>query len=310
MKLVQSIMTNNPCYKAGRTITVKGLMIHSIGCPQPDANVFLKNWNSESYTRACVHAFIDGNNGTVYQTLPWNYRGWHCGSGNNGSGNNTHIGVEMCEPACIKYTKGSAFTCSNLEEAQAVAKRTYQAAVELFAKLCKEYNLDPLKDGVILSHAEGYKRGISSNHGDPTHLWTQLKLDYTMDTFRKDIKELMVKYSSASTTTSTSQMYRVRKTWADAASQIGAYSSLENAKKACKEGYSVYDKDGKWVYASGSFKVKVTIKDLHIREKATADSTSKGYIDPGTYTIVETSGKWGFLKSTIGWIHLSYVERL
>ena len=79
MKLVQSILTKNPCYTAGRKITVKGLMLHSVGCPQPKASVFINSWNSPSYDNACVHGFIDGNDGTVYQTLPWNHRGWHCG---------------------------------------------------------------------------------------------------------------------------------------------------------------------------------------------------------------------------------------
>lgn len=69
MKLIQSILTKNPCYTAGRKITVKGLMIHSVGCPQPKASVFLNSWNSASYTAACVHGFIDGNDGTIYQTL-------------------------------------------------------------------------------------------------------------------------------------------------------------------------------------------------------------------------------------------------
>ena len=187
MKLVESILTKNPCYTAGRKITVKGLMLHSVGCPQPSALVFVRNWNKASYDRACVHAFIDGNDGTVYQTLPWNHRGWHCGA----SGNNTHIGVEMCEPGCIRYTGGATFTCSDTTTAQAVAKRTYEAAVELFAMLCQKFSLDPLGDGVIVSHKEGCKRGIASNHGDPEHLWTQLGLPYTMDTFRKAVKAAM-----------------------------------------------------------------------------------------------------------------------
>lgn len=148
MKLVESILTKNPCYTANRKITVKGLMLHSVGCPQPSASVFVKNWNSPSHNSSCVHGFIDGNDGTIYQTLPWNHRGWHAG----GSANNTHIGVEMCEPACIKYVSGSTFTCSDLATAKAVAKRTYDAAVELFAKLCKNYNLNPTADGVIVSH--------------------------------------------------------------------------------------------------------------------------------------------------------------
>lgn len=187
MKLVQSILTKNPCYTAGRKITVKGLMLHSVGCPQPKASVFINSWNSTSYDRACVHGFIDGNDATVYQTLPWNHRGWHCG----GSGNNTHIGVEMCEPACIRYTSGSNFTCSDIATARAVAKRTYEAAVELFAMLCKQYGLNPMAGGVIVSHREGHSRGIASNHGDPEHLWTQLGMGYTMDGFRKAVRAAM-----------------------------------------------------------------------------------------------------------------------
>lgn len=51
MKLVQSILTKNPCYTAGRKITVKGLMLHSVGCSQPKASVFINSWNSASYWR-------------------------------------------------------------------------------------------------------------------------------------------------------------------------------------------------------------------------------------------------------------------
>ena len=187
MKIVEAFLTKNPCYTAGRKITVKGLMLHSVGCNQPKASVFLNSWNSASFDRACVHGFIDGNDGTIYQTLPWNHRGWHAG----GAANNTHIGVEMCEPACIKYTGGAAFTCSNVTEARAVAKRTYDAAVELFAMLCQKYNLNPMADGVIISHKEGCARGVASNHGDPEHLWRQLGMTYTMDTFRQAVKAQM-----------------------------------------------------------------------------------------------------------------------
>ncbi len=185
MKIVQSILTNNPCYTAGKKITVKGLMLHSVGCSQPSASVFINNWNRAEYDRACVHAFIDGNNGYVYQTLPWNHRGWHGG----GKCNDTHIGVEMCEPACIKYTGGSTFTCTDLATARAVVQRTYDTAVALFAHLCKIYGLDPLTD--IISHKEGGVKGVASKHADPEHLWNQLGMGYTMNTFRKAVKAAM-----------------------------------------------------------------------------------------------------------------------
>lgn len=168
-------------------------MLHSVGCPQPKASAFITSWNSGSYDRACVHGFIDAEDGTIYQTLPWNHRGWHGG----GSSNNTHIGVEMCEPSCIKYTGGSSFTCSDSATAKDCAKRTYEAAVELFAMLCQKYDLNPTGDGVIVSHREGHARGIASNHGDPEHLWNGLGTGYAMDGLRKAVKAKM----SASTET-------------------------------------------------------------------------------------------------------------
>lgn len=187
MNIIKSIMTKNPCYTAGKKITVKGLMLHSVGCPQPKASVFVNNWNRSSFDTACVHAFIDAKTGDVYQTLPWNHRGWHAG----GYANNTHIGVEMCEPDCIKYTSGASFTCSDPVRAKEMVQRTYKSAVELFAFLCKEYSLDPMKEGVIIGHREGHAMGWASNHGDPDHMWKQLGLPYTMDTFRQDVKNCM-----------------------------------------------------------------------------------------------------------------------
>ncbi len=275
MNLIQSILTNNPCYKAGRKITVKGLMLHSVGCPQPSAAVFVRNWNKASYDRACVHGFIDANTGDVYQCLPWNHRGWHGG----GSSNNTHIGVEMCEPACIKYTGGATFTCSDPATAKAAVDRTYKAAVELFAMLCKQFNLDPLKDGVIVSHKEGCARGIASNHGDPEHLWNQLGTGYTMNGFRAAVK---------------------------AAMGAGGCNSPGTPAKP-----TTAPETGKLT----PYKVRITATDLNIRAGAGTNHPSKGYIKPGVYTIVEEATgkgatKWGKLKSGAGWISLDFAKRL
>lgn len=320
MKLVQSIMTKNPCYTAGRKITVKGLMLHSVGCPQPNASVFIKNWNTPSYGTACVHGFIDGNDGTVYQTLPWNHRGWHCASGPKGSGNNTHIGVEMCEPASIRYTGGSSFTCSNLSAARTSVKKTYEAAVELFAYLCKLYGLNLTADGVIISHREGHARGIASNHGDPEHLWNGLGMGYTMNTFRKDVKEKM--QGGTVKPDETKEMYRVRKSWEDAVSQKGAFHELENAKKCAdaNKGYAVFNTSGKQVYPKTDFSpylVEVTATDLNIRKGPGTNYGKTGkFTGKGVFTITEeragtgSNRGWGKLKSGAGWISLDYVKRL
>lgn len=212
MKIIKKILTKNPCYKAGRKITVKGLMLHSVGCPQPSAQVFINSWDQPEAS-VCVHGVIDGDTGDVCQTLPWEHRGWHCGSGPRGSGNNSYIGVEMCEPSCIKYASGSGFTCTDKAAAKKVAKRTYKTAVSLFAYLCGKYGLDPLADGVIISHKEGCNRGIASNHGDPEHIWTGLGLSYTMDKFRKAVAKEMkagTTVTAEATASASSVNYKVK----------------------------------------------------------------------------------------------------
>lgn len=203
MELKQAYLTKNPyynrnVYKAdGRYATFQargplGLMLHSVGCAQPSAMVFINSWNSPTYETACIHGFIDANTGVVYQTMPWNYRAPHCA----GSGNNTHVGVEMCESKYIRYLKDGEpgyapgkFVVLDYNKARADCSRAYQAAVELFAMLCKKYNLSPIRD--ICSHKEGHAKGIASNHGDPEHYWRGLGMSYTMDGFRLDVRAVM-----------------------------------------------------------------------------------------------------------------------
>lgn len=205
MNLNKLFLTRNACYQANKKITVKGLMLHSTAVNNPNLrryvgpddgklgvnkygnhwnvyhpdgkdigpHTFVKNKNGRCVTcggrQVCVHAFIgllkDGSVGT-YQTLPWNISGWHAG----GSANNSYIGVEICED-----------DMNSLE----YLKKTYKEAVELFAYLCKEFNLDPTKDGVIICHCEGATRGIANNHADVMHWWK--KHGITMGDFRRDV---------------------------------------------------------------------------------------------------------------------------
>ena len=185
MNLRKLIFTENACYKAGRKITVKGIMVHSTGANNPwlkryvgpddgllGQNQYNNHWNTyhPGGREVCVHGFIgklaDGTIAT-YQTLPWDHRGWHAG----GSANNTHIGFEICEDG---LTDASYFG------------KVYQEAVELCAYLCKEYGLTE-KD--IICHSEGYRKGIASNHGDVMHWFP--KHGKSMDTFRAAVKELL-----------------------------------------------------------------------------------------------------------------------
>ena len=178
MQITERFAVKNKCYQAGAPLTPRGIMLHSVGTPQPSAAVFARSFNQYQPGGAsvCVHAFVQAD-GTVYQTLPWETIAWHCG----GSANSTHIGVEMTEPSA-----GMTYA----EAAEQIAG-TYRTAVELFATLCKQYGLDPAQDGVIIGHAEGHRRGVASNHADPEALWRQYGMGYTMDGFRADVAEAM-----------------------------------------------------------------------------------------------------------------------
>lgn len=205
LEIIKAFCTRSPCWKANvdkadsrytkfQQNGPEGGMLHSVGCAQPDASVFVRKWDNENYDKGCAHAVIDANSGVVMQTLKWNYRGWHCGSGSKGSSascNNTHVGVEMCESKYIKYpaSGGVNFEILDKAKAQADCTRAYKSAVQLFAMLALEYHWNPDTD--IISHKEGGKAGIASGHVDPEHYWTRLGMPYTMDTFRADVKREM-----------------------------------------------------------------------------------------------------------------------
>lgn len=184
--IVEAVVTANKCYQAAIPLHPQGIMLHSIGCPQPNAAVMAHRYNTyqPDGQSVCVHGFVQ-RDGTYYHTLPYNLRAWHCG----GSANQTHIGIEMTEPASIVYTGGASWRDLDPAATEAHVRGTYAAAVELFAQLCEQYALDPLEDGVIISHAEGAARGVASAHADPTHLWRAFGL--TMDGFRRDVAEAM-----------------------------------------------------------------------------------------------------------------------
>lgn len=169
IEIRKQIATNSPCNKTGDEITVKGSMLHSVGCPQPKPEVFAKIW--ETSTGACVHA-VTGADAYAIQCLPLfperkkARRGWHGASGKNGSVNNTHLSLEMTEPATIKYVGGATWIeTGDGSNTKRHVLATYANAVQVFAKWCKEFGLNPLEDGVIISHHEGNQRGIAKALG-------------------------------------------------------------------------------------------------------------------------------------------------
>ena len=357
MNLIQCFLIANDCSQAGRTITPKGVMVHSTGANNPlvaryvqptenqanrDAiiqeigtNQNQNDWNNPGLS-VCTHAFVgkfaDGSVGTV-QTLPWNRRGWHAGDGTSGkSANDSHISFEICE--------------DGLTDAAYFGK-VYQEAVELTAMLCKQYDLNPLADGVVICHSEGYQRGIASNHADVMHWFP--KFNKSMDTFRSDVAKAIGSSntstgSSSNTSTggvivkgSTVRVKQGAKTYTGGNLASFVYERdhvvSEVSGDRCVITYggvtvaAVRKSDLTLVGGGGStssggtgstcfqpYTVKVSVTELRIRSGPGTDTDSKGFIAPGVYTIVEEANgpgatKWGKLKSGAGWISLDYATK-
>ncbi|WP_302932528.1 N-acetylmuramoyl-L-alanine amidase family protein [uncultured Ruminococcus sp.] len=205
---------------------------------------------AEQYTRATVngnmkdvrvHYYVD--NTCAWQNLPRNLSGWHAADG-SGNGNRRTIAIE-----CIM---SSAHNSTD--------KKSEDNCAKLAAALLKQYGLgiNHLYTHTHWLNVRDGKRGtvdqLNTMHNSykmcPAYIlphWAE---------FKKKVQSYLNAGTSTISAPSTKQLYRVRKSWADTKSQLGAYSSLENAKKACKVGYSVFDSNGKAVYTnsrSGKF---------------------------------------------------------
>lgn len=219
MKYTQSsppmkcFMRQSDWYKGTGKTTIRGVLWHSTGANnktlkryvQPDDNApdrakmleligVNKNGNdwNHSTRKAGVHAFIGTlANGEVaaVQVGEWDKKAWGCGAGKKGSCNNGWIQFEICE--------------DNLGD-PVYFDKVYREAVELTAYLCRLYNLDPngtvtyggVRVPVILCHADSYKLGLGSNHGDVLH-WLP-KYGKSMQTVRNDVAAIL---AGANTTT-------------------------------------------------------------------------------------------------------------
>ena len=292
MEILETLCTGNRRYRAAEPLTPRGVVLHSIGTPQPKASVLQAYWDRDA-SPYVTHYVLDDRE--ILHCMPDRYKCWHVGS----PGNDRWLGVELCEPSQITYTSGANFTVSDREAARTYAKSCWENAVFLLAKLCRDHGWDPFT--AILTHREVTRQRLSNtDHVDPEHLWTGLGLDYDLLTLRRAV-------AAAMDIAQPEPLYRLRRSRDDAASQIGAYRNLDYAKAALQEGYAVFDEAGNQVYPT-DYVVRITAESgLNVREGPGTDYPVVTALEQGGgWTIVEERGGWGKLKSGIGWISLAH----
>lgn len=191
-----------------------GICIHNTANDASAANEI--SYMQRNNNEVSFHIAIDDKE--AIQGIPFNRNAWAAGDG-NGQGNRKYIHVEIC------YSKSGG------PKFEAAEKRTAKEIVAILKQ---------------------YKWGIDrvKKHQDFSGKYCPHRtLDMGWQRFLNMIQDEL-----NGTSQSSNELYRVRKTWTDAASQLGAYSVLDNAKNACKNGYSVFDSNGNCVYSNGGTK--------------------------------------------------------
>ncbi len=215
---------------------IKWIVIHYVGA-LGDAKDNATYYGS-TYVGASADFFV-GFKGDIWQANDYyNYYSWHCGGGLQGSGgakyyqqctNSNSIGIEMC------VKKKSTATMNATDRDWYFEDATINATVELVRHLMSELSIDI---NHVIRHYD-----VTSKICPNPFVYNTGKVTW------EQFKAKIAGTANSTPTQDTTSFYRVRKSWVDSASQLGAYTSLDNAKKNCPSDYHVFDESGKIVYS-------------------------------------------------------------
>lgn len=215
---------------------------------------------AEQYVRATlngnmrdcrVNYYVDET--CAWRCLPDDWVNWSCADGcsNPKSGNNTSVAIEV-----IGSSKKVEENCIKL-----VAYLMHKYGLEMEGLRTHSYWMN-VRDGKTGSIEElnVMKR---SDKNCPAYI-----LPHWND-FKNSVRQALAIYTAKqSNVQKKEECYRVRKTWEDESSQLGAFVSLDLAKEACIAGYCVFDNDGNWVYGTQETKKEVDKNNPNVYYKS------------------------------------------
>lgn len=214
MSLIQRLISADKySLKCPYPMQAKGICIHNTANDATASNevAYMQSNNNE----VSFHIVIDDTE--AIQGIPFNRNTWHAGDGGSGQGNRNYISIEIC------YSKSGGDRFIKAE----------QRAAKEVAGLLKQY---------------GWTIANVKKHQDFSGKYCPHRtLDLGWQRFLNMI-QAELNTSTANNNVNNEEMYRIRKSWGDPASQIGAFRILESAKKFCQNGYWVFDSKGNKVY--------------------------------------------------------------
>ena len=226
---------------------------------------------AEQYTRATVngnmkdvrvHFYVDDV--CAWQNLPLSLSGWHAADG-SGNGNRKTISIEVI---------GNS-------------KKAEDNAAKLIAYLLDQHNWNVNSNLYTHTHWLNIRDGKKGTIDELNTMKNSYKMCpiYILPHWN-EFKQLVSskQRNNSPKPNPTANLYRVRKTWEDAKSQIGAFGDLNNAKAACKPGYTVFDSNGVKIYSVPNNNNNI-VKPV---EKPAATTVDKINVKYRAYS----SGKW------------------
>lgn len=214
---------------------------------------------------------------------------------------------------------------SDVSDPFRVNDKVYASLIALCTDICKRNGIKELK-----WKADPSLVGQPDKQNMTAHRWFANKAcpgDYLYSHFADIANKVNIQLGAAAS------VYYVRKSFSDKESQIGSYTYLQNAEKACRSGYHVYDSNGKLIYSPLVFQKGLRYRmqtDLALRTEPKASAplvqydtiptgkrkyfkrggSGEALIRKGTVDKCQgeeqISGRGVYMKLTRGWILAQY----
>ena len=182
--------------------------------------------------------YVVGKDGSIGLCVDESDRSWCSSSREN---DNRAVTIEVASDTTAPY---------------AVTDAALKALIELIADICKRNDIKKLVWSTNKADRVGHKNGCNMTvHCDYANKSCPGEYLYSKHSFiANEVNKKLGAVVNAPASSAGKTLYRIRKTWTDAASQIGAYYNLASAEKQCDSagpGYYVFDDQGKVVYPVG-----------------------------------------------------------
>ncbi len=233
----------SPNHSEQRTHSIDRITPHCV-VGQLTAESICGCFTSPSRQASCNYGI--GTDGKVSLCVEEKNRSW-CSSSN--ANDQRAVTIECASDKTEPYAMNSRVYDSLIKLCTDICKRNGKRKLLWLGDRNKTLNYTPKSDEMVLT----VHRWFANKSCPGGWLYARLgdlaaKVTATLGT-------------GASADKAASQLYRVRKTWADSKSQKGAFSVLANAKKCAdsNKGYSVFDGNGKKVYPADAPDTKKSV---------------------------------------------------